>query len=90
MTCETVPLPGGGTAILCGRQQPKMKCRSCGQPADLLCDWKTPEGRYGTCDAPICTSCTTKPAPNKDLCPTHAAAYERWSAEKADREANLP
>lgn len=86
MPCEHVQLPSGGSAIVCttGRRP---KCVGCGKPARLLCDWKVPTKRHGTCDAPICASCSTKPAPGKDLCPDHAAAYERWSAERADRQA---
>lgn len=76
MICQHVTLPDGGTAIVCsgGKRQ---RCQ-CGRPATLLCDWKVPERRSGTCDQPICTTCTTSPAPDKDLCPTHAEAFERW------------
>jgi hypothetical protein len=45
----------------------------------LLCDWKV-DG--GTCSAPICTTCATFPAPNKDLCPTHADAWTAWRASR--------
>lgn len=76
MTCEHVSLPGGATAIVCssGRRQ---RCK-CGRPATLLCDWKVKTKKSGTCDAPLCSSCTTSPAPDKDLCPTHAAEFEKW------------
>lgn len=86
MTCEHVALPNGATAIVCSSNR-RPKCTGCGGPARLLCDWKTPGVRNGTCDAPVCEKCSTKPAKGKDLCPTHGAAYERWSAERADREA---
>jgi hypothetical protein len=57
--------------------------------AGRLCDWKME--RYAsrdasiktgarrksvTCDEPLCDSCTYSPAPNKDLCPTHAAQWK--------------
>ena len=87
MTCEHVQLPGGGSAIVCTSGR-RLKCVGCGKPARLLCDWKTPGVRNGTCDAPVCERCSTKPAPDKDLCPAHAEAYERWSAERAGREAS--
>jgi hypothetical protein len=76
MICQHVTLPDGGTAIICsgGKRQ---RCK-CGRPATLLCDWKVPKRQSGTCDAPICASCATSPAPGKDLCPTHAAAFEEW------------
>lgn len=79
MPCRTHILPGGQRAIVCmARSRPK-KCVGCGRPADLLCDWKV-EG--GTCDAPICATCSTVPAPGKDLCPDHARTWETWKAER--------
>ena len=53
-----------GVAIVCTRGR---RC-PCGRPATLECDWKVPTRKSGTCDAPICTGCTTSPAPGKDLC----------------------
>lgn len=68
----------GMTGFVCG---PRAKAKRCacgsGKPADLLCDWKTPGGPKPTCDAPICRVCTSVPAPDKDLCKTHAA---EWAA----------
>lgn len=92
MACEHVPLPGGGFAIVCGThasrgQRAKDRC-ACGNRASLLCDWKVPSRKSGTCDAPICASCTTSPAPDKDLCRKHAGAYEQWKHQRdAAREA---
>lgn len=80
MTCEQVTLPGGGTAIICSPGRAK-RC-ACGKRAPLLCDWKVPEHRSGTCDAPLCRDCTTSPAPGKDLCRAHARAYEAWKARR--------
>ncbi len=75
MVCTYVRLPDGGTAIVCG-PKPRLKRCGCGsgKAGDLLCDWKLVGG--GTCDAKICAACTTSPAPNKDLCPTHAAQWQ--------------
>lgn len=73
MTCEHVILPNGTAAIVCGRGR-RQRCK-CGRPATLLCDWKVPSRRSGTCDAPICDRCTTSPAADKDLCPAHAAEF---------------
>lgn len=74
MPCTFVPLPGGGTAIVCGpRARPKRCSCGSGRPATLLCDWKV-EG--GTCDAPLCEACSHVPAPEKDLCPKHAAEWK--------------
>lgn len=77
MTCQFVPLPRGGHAIICG---PTRRCAGCGKPARLECDWKVPGRKSGTCDKPICAACTMSPAPDKDLCPAHAA---EWRARLA-------
>lgn len=78
MTCHHVQLENGARAIICTNERAK-RCVRCGGRAPLLCDWKVPHRRSGTCDAPICASCTHSPAPDKDLCPTHAA---EWRARK--------
>lgn len=76
MTCEIVPLGNGTNMIVCG---PTRRC-ACGNRHTLLCDWKVPGKKSGTCDKPLCASCTTSPAPGKDLCPTHGA---EWAARRA-------
>lgn len=81
MACELVQLPDGGRAIVCTRER-RRGCIECGAPADKLCDWKVPERRSGTCDAPLCSRCATSPAPEKDLCPAHARAYQAWLARQ--------
>lgn len=78
MICDVVPMTVGGNAIVCSSGRGR-RCK-CGKRATLLCDWKKPRKRSGTCDAPLCRSCTTSPAPEKDLCPAHAA---EWEARKA-------
>jgi hypothetical protein len=78
MPCETVTLPGGQRAIVCGSRRRRPRC-ACGAPAPLLCDWKV---GAGTCDEPICERCSTKPAPDKDLCPAHALAWAAWKAHR--------
>ncbi len=84
MICERVPLPQGGHAIVCSGGRRK-RC-ACGRRADLLCDWRVEGKRSGTCDAPICATCTTSPAPEKDLCPKHAGAFAEW---KQHRQASV-
>lgn len=79
MRCSYVKVPGGGVAMVCSQRGPRRRCQ-CGRGADLLCDWKVPGKRSGTCDKPICSRCTTSPAPDKDLCPKHAT---EWAARKA-------
>lgn len=78
MPCHHVNI-GGTRAIVCtsrGRRPKPCSCGS-GKPADLLCDWKVPNKRSGTCDRPLCAACSHVPAPNKDLCPEHA---KQWKA----------
>lgn len=75
MACEVVELPDGNRAIVCGPRRARPKCL-CGRPATLECDWKVPGRRSGTCDKPLCPACTHVPAPGKDLCPEHAAAWK--------------
>lgn len=66
MACETVRMPGGGMAIVCSsRRVPRC---ACGRRAPLLCDWKVPSKKSGTCDAPLCNRCATAPAHEKHLC----------------------
>lgn len=74
-----------GSGFVCTRTQ---RC-ACGNRATLLCDWKVPGRRAGTCDAPLCPSCTSSPAPEKDLCPAHAAdwAAHRRTARLSERTA---
>lgn len=81
MPCESITLPDGVRAIVCGPRQRKRRC-ACGKPAPLLCDWKVTGNRIGTCDVPICAACSTSPAPGKDLCPDHAAAWAAWRAQR--------
>jgi len=86
MTCEHIRLPDGTGMIVCGSKpwpRSKVRCLNCGSPADLLCDWKVHDRKSGTCDAPICSRCTTSPAPEKDLCPEHAAAWQRWKEARS-------
>jgi hypothetical protein len=78
MPCQHVTIPGGRSAIVCGTRT-NHRCK-CGRRATRLCDWKVPERKSGTCDTPVCTSCSTKPAPDKDLCTEHALAYGLWKA----------
>lgn len=83
MTCEHVQLPGGRAAIVCSSRR-GARCKGCDRPADLLCDWKVAGKRNGTCDAPICARCSTKPAADKDLCPNHAKAFAKWRAQRVE------
>ena len=83
MTCETVILPDGQRAIVCGPRQRRRKCSGCGRmTADRQCDWKVSTHKSGTCDKWVCASCTVNPGPDKDICPEHAPALRDWQARR--------
>lgn len=87
MGCEYVNA-GGIRAIVCGRGHGRKRCKACGSPtADRQCDWKVPGKKSGTCDVHLCSKCSTQPAPDKDLCPTHAKAWEQMKATRAQAAA---
>lgn len=83
MSCDVVTMPDGARAIVCSRRKAE-RC-DCGRRATLLCDWKVPGRRSGTCDRPICSRCATSPAPGKDLCQEHAVACSAWRASRSGR-----
>jgi len=85
MSCTVVELPGGGRGFACGPRRAPRRC-GCGAPASLLCDWKTPVRKSGTCDAPLCARCASSPAPGKNLCPEHAGAWAQWKAAHQETE----
>jgi hypothetical protein len=74
-----VRMPDGNVAILRMAGRRPRPCVKCGAVSTRLCDWKISGGkvRLRTCSAPICDSCTSSPAPGKDLCPTHAAEWAK-------------
>lgn len=84
MPCTPFRSDNGATGIICtGRGSKPPRCVKCGMMADLLCDWRIKGKRSKTCDAPLCNSCTHKPAEGKDLCPEHAklwATYPKMGA----------
>jgi hypothetical protein len=81
-------MPDGtvGWIRMSGKRPPSCQC---GVLATRECDWKlkssdTPPPpmigrartrRVRTCDTPLCGACAWSPAPDKDLCPTHAAEW---------------
>ena len=64
MACRTIPLPGGGYAIVCGPRvrRPLRRCVVCNVPETMaslrLCDGPREGGPPGQlCDAPACVDC---------------------------------
>lgn len=80
-----VRMPGGDLAFLRMAGKRPRRCR-CGAESTRLCDWKTLKTgvrlRSVTCDEPLCDNCTSSPAPDKDLCPTHAAEWKARNEAK--------
>ena len=83
MVCERL-----GSAIVCSSRR-SQRCK-CGKPATLLCDWRAPAKKSGTCDAPICEKCAVSAAPDKDICQRHAPEFEAWKAARAHNSAHNP
>lgn len=68
-----VKLPGGGTAIVCGRGLSRKRCVTCGKPSDVLCDYPVKRnGKEGTCDRPCCREHAVSVGDNRDYCLAHA------------------
>jgi hypothetical protein len=76
--CERVKFEHGVVAIVCGVRGSASRYCQCGRAGKLLCDWKAPHRRSGTCDRPLCTLHATEVAPGKHLCPEHRTAFEAW------------
>lgn len=75
MPCTPVKLGQDTFAIACGRA--RKRCRYCNGGADRLCDFPVlRDGKRGTCDAPICSRCTTRIAGDGDLCRAHAPLWD--------------
>lgn len=87
MPCTVVDFGNGTRGFACtsGARSRRCACGS-GQRATRQCDWKVPIRHSGTCDAWICDACTHVPAPDKDLCPTHATEWTAMCAAKTKRE----
>lgn len=77
MQCQSLQLPDGTKAVVCGRtdrKQQRSQFCACDRPGKYLCDFPT-SARHGTCDALICETCSLHlPHANDslDFCPTHA------------------
>jgi hypothetical protein len=72
LRCTTVPLPGGGTAIVCqrGARRGNPRCSYCDRPARYQCD--EPVGPSATCDRWLCDRHRFPNGADVDHCPEHA------------------
>jgi hypothetical protein len=73
----------GARGFVCTRSR-RRRCVGCGQLVSdyRLCDARLKSKPGKTCDAAVCARCTTVPAPEKDLCPEHAAAWRARQSEQ--------
>lgn len=85
MTCSFVSMENG-TAVICGGRTRRRKCRFCGHPADLLCDYEglNRKGRLVTCSAPMCAACGQSIGNDLDLCPPHFGAWLKKDRQLPD------
>ena len=73
---KRIELPGGGTAIVCGRS-PYRRCSTpgCRANATIQCDYPVERrGKAGTCDRWTCRQHATNVGPDRDYCLPHARA----------------
>jgi hypothetical protein len=85
MTCHPFRTAGGRTGFICTEDRSRRRCVQCGKAAGLLCDWKVNSRRSGTCDKPVCSSCTSSPTEGKDLCPEHARLWAQYPPKMGGR-----
>lgn len=68
----------GHVTFLCVRGRRMQPCIVCGQDGDRLCDGLAGPLEFGarpeTCDASLCTACSTRGAGGTDLCPACVGA----------------
>jgi len=75
MQSKIVKMPGGVTAIVCGRFKDNPPCKWCGKRGTKQCDF--PVSRAGimsvgqACDAWMCDRCAVSVGENRDYCPPH-------------------
>lgn len=94
MTCEHVPMPGGGTMILCNRSRRPAKCRFCDHRASYQCDFPLKGRSAGkTCSVNLCQACAVRQpvtalhGDTVDFCPPHARTQQK---EQLSLELEVP
>jgi hypothetical protein len=77
MTCETVTLPNGATAIVCGPRRRPQRCSICKtNPVVAECDFPAPNRKSKTCDKKLCADCRVSVGDNVDYCKAHGVDRE--------------
>ncbi len=83
MPCDPVKLPGGTSAIVCSRGRRPIRCVTCGQPGNLLCDYPvTRDGRSTTCDRPCCKQHAVQVGKGLHHCMAHANFNKQSGSER--------
>jgi hypothetical protein len=78
--CGAVERQRTGGGFVCTRAAPRVRCSACGDlVADhILCDWRLAGAKAGkTCDRKCCRRCARHVGEDKDLCPAHAALWDK-------------
>lgn len=75
MPCYLERMPGGGSAIVCGKLGPHCAA-GCGASTGFLCDYPVGDGK--TCDLPLCASHAYEVAPNVHYCPGHLTLWQEF------------
>jgi hypothetical protein len=76
MACDVLKFPAGGQGWLCHTPE-EVKCKTCGESADYLCDGHDPEDVDGVCSAGLCRR-HRKIVDGKDLCPRCFAEHDAF------------
>lgn len=77
MPCYPVKMPNDTVGIVCTRGRTRKRCAYCGSASDRLCDFPVlRDGKRTTCDAALCSRCTTRIAGDGDLCRAHAPLWD--------------
>lgn len=88
MTCQKIPTPGGGVAIICERGRPRHKPCSvtgCRSPGEFACDYPLRGAKAGaTCSRLLCKAHAIKQDGELDFCPSHD------TAARIEREKEVP
>jgi hypothetical protein len=72
MPCHRTPY-----GFACTHGRTTKRCAYCGRPSDRLCDFPVlRDGKRTTCDAALCSRCTTRIAGDGDLCRSHAPLWD--------------
>lgn len=76
MTCNTIDLGNGETAIVCSRGRKPRRCTVCNRNRiAVLCDFPLAGKKTGkTCSRGLCERCAVHVGPDRDLCPAHGKA----------------